>query len=189
MVLLLAAWWTLPAAAQRLKPELPKEVAGLPFRRTQTFEDPRLGMGVLYRAEEPGPPILSIYIYDLGLDEIPRDIHSDTVRGNFLQARGDIETVDAIDTFELQSEGVATLGSEGSTVEAHEAVYVVRVGERRMASYLYVLGTGHAFVKVRYSQALPGDGPAPPLPEELRAALGDVFSSWMAPEPDGGSGE
>jgi hypothetical protein len=74
-------------------------------------------------------------------------------------------------------------------VEAHEAVYVVKVGERRMASYLYVLSTGHAFVKVRYSQALPGDGPAPPLPEEMRVALGEVFSSWMEPEPGDGSVE
>jgi hypothetical protein len=179
--LVLAACWTLPTIAQRPKPKLPKEIAGLPLVRAEGFDDPRLGIGALYRGET-APPHLTLYIYDLGLEEIPRDIHSETVRSQFQQARGDIETIDAVEVFELQSEGVATLGSEGSTLEAHEAIYVVEIGGRRMASYLHVLSTGRFFLKARYSQALPGDAPAPPLPEELRAALGDVFSSWMEPE-------
>jgi len=56
---------------------LPPVCGGLEFRGVETYDDPNLGVGIRYQ----GPFSLhaDVFLYDLGLSEIPQDLHSKEV--------------------------------------------------------------------------------------------------------------
>lgn len=166
-----------PATAQE---SIPERIGDLPYKGAKRFEDPRLGMVLVYEREQS--EMLSIYVYDLGLESIPRDLQSEVVVSQFRQAQGDVSAADTWQEVTLQSEGTKVLGADGAEVRAHEAVYVLMLQERRMASYLYLLSTGRAFLKVRYTAPLEAESPAPPLPEQLDLEIGKLLKSWIESE-------
>jgi hypothetical protein len=70
---------------------LPPVCGGLSFKEVMVFQDPRLGAAIRY--EGSTDVRADAYLYNLGLSEMPNDLHSPAVEGFFQEVWENILSV------------------------------------------------------------------------------------------------
>lgn len=129
----------------------PETMAGMAKSKVTVFDSPELGVGVGYNA--PGASMM-VFIYNLGMKEIPADVSSPVFKGHLDQAIGDIyqaEKMGAIQNVRrLPGSDVTTMpGKPGR--KALIAAFTFRMQGKDMNSKLYLTQYKNNWVKLRYS--------------------------------------
>jgi hypothetical protein len=137
------------------KLRFPGRLAEFQQSRVHQYDDPRLGVSVAYILDGLGKA--DIYVYDLGLPEIPPGIDSDVVKSAFASADNDIaymhETGHYVDMEKLLPLG-AVLDARGSGQKLYVRSYRFRLnreGAEPVMSWLVLTGFHNRFVKIRFS--------------------------------------
>jgi V8-like Glu-specific endopeptidase len=134
-----------------LVPILPDNMAGMKKGKVTVFDRPELGTGIGYNV--PGAS-MTIFVYNLGMKEIPADTSSAVFKGQFDQAVGDIYQAGKMGVMENVkrmpgSEMTIMPGKSGR--KALTASFTFRMQGRDMNSKLYLTQYKNNWVKLRYS--------------------------------------
>lgn len=129
----------------------PDTMAGMAKGRVTVFDKPELGAGVGYNA--PGAA-MTVFIYNLGMKEIPADTSSPVFKGQFDQAAGDIVQAGKTGVIENVKrlpgpEAVKMPGKTGR--KALSASFTFSMQGRDMSSKLYLTQYRNNWIKLRYS--------------------------------------
>jgi len=111
------------------------------------FSDPRLGSAWQYDGEGQS---LTVYVYDLGIKNIPDGSGSVETCEQFEQAKGDVIQANYPGT-EFKSEQLVRLLPPAELPLAREAVYEFKVDGRPAYSYVWITGTANLFMKMRFT--------------------------------------
>ena len=160
--------------------KLPAILTGLERGDLTDYEasTPGLGYSVAYRG---GPVVATLYIYDLGLDEIPEGPKSKVVEEAYLGAVGDAVNSSQYEEVDVLSQTYS--GSEPHGPEfLHAAIAALEkssLGYRAVMTHVFVTGHKNKFVKIRASVS--GDAPEKNrVPESFAAELATLFRADIA---------
>ncbi len=129
----------------------PDAMAGMSKSKVTVFDSPELGVGVAYNA--PGASMM-VFIYNLGMKEIPTDVSSPVFKEHLDRAIGDIyqaEKMGAIQNVKRLPGGEVTTMPGKPGRKALVALFTFRMQGRDMNSKLYLTQYKNNWVKLRYS--------------------------------------
>jgi hypothetical protein len=141
------------------------------------YDDPRLGTSYQYSG---GGLSLTIYVYDLGIPDIPDGGDTRVACEAFEAAKSDIDHAGYSDV-RLKSQQLARLDATAETPNAREAVYELTRAERPTISYIWLTGAAKVLLKLRFSV---DEKLSDELPEARRAiltALGEAVKPHLSP--------
>jgi hypothetical protein len=128
--------------------ELPDRIGPMRFDgQPHAYDDPRLGSSYQYLG---GGLSLTVYVYDLGAQDIPDGGNTRLACEAFEGAKGDVMHAGYQDVV-VKSEQLARLDLAAESPTAREAVFEYTRGGRPTVSYLWVTGASKLFVKLRFS--------------------------------------
>ena len=169
------------ADAVKLAPgpfELPDRIGPMRFDgQPHKYDDPRLGSSYQYLG---GGLSLTVYVYDLGAENIPDGGDTRYACEAFEGAKGDVLRA-GYQNMIVKSEQLARLDPAAETPVAREAVFEYKRNDRPTVSYLWVTGASKLFVKLRFSV---DDKFRDELTEARRtvlSALGDALKPHLGP--------
>jgi len=111
------------------------------------FPDKRLGSAYQY---EGNGQTLTVYVYDLGLKNIPDGSDSVETCGQFEEAKAGVIQADYADTV-LKSEQLVRLSPPDDLPLAREAVFEFKIDGRPAHSYVWITGAANLFMKMRFT--------------------------------------
>jgi len=164
--------------------ELPDRIGPMRYDgEGHKYGDPRLGSSYQYLG---GGLSLTVYVYDLGAENIPDGGNTRLACEAFEGAKGDVMHAGYQDVT-VKSEQLARLDPAADTPTAREAVFEYTRADRPTVSYLWVTGAAKEFVKLRFSI---DDKYRDELAEARRTVLttlGDALKPHLGPpDPDAG---
>ena len=128
--------------------ELPDRIGPMRFDgKPRKYDDPRLGASYQYLG---GGLSLTVYVYDLGAENIPDGGDTRLVCEAFEGAKGDVLHAGYQDVV-VKTEQLARLDAAAEAPVAREAVFEFMRDNRPTVSYLWVTGASKEFVKLRFS--------------------------------------
>jgi len=128
--------------------ELPDRIGPMRFDgKPRKYDDPRLGASYQYVG---GGLSLTVYVYDLGAENIPDGGDTRLVCEAFEGAKGDVLRAGYQDVV-VKTVQLARLDGAAETPVAREAVFEFTRDDRPTVSYLWVTGASKEFVKLRFS--------------------------------------
>jgi hypothetical protein len=137
---------------------LPSQLGELNYAGSEVYDDPRLGAKIRY---EFGITKADLYLYDLGMAEIPADIDDPLVTEVYRQSCGEVLTLAEAGLyldFELRKSEYLNLGMEGFKPSFLWAAFRYRqapgqftVSEEFRYSHIFLRTNGGYFNKVRYT--------------------------------------
>lgn len=146
----------LPAAAEPYKNPatglvFPDAMAGMAKGKVTVFDAAELGVGIGYNL--PGASI-TVFLYNLGMKEIPADVTSPDFKRQFEQAVGDIFQAGKMGVLQnisrLPGNEIVTVPG-GSGRKALSASFTFRMQERDVNSKLYLTQYRNNWVKLRFT--------------------------------------
>lgn len=152
----LLACTTLASAPGRAEPvrllpgpfELPERIGPMRYDgKAHKYEDARLGASYQYLG---GGLSLTVYVYDLGAENIPDGGDTRLACEAFEGAKGDVMHA-GYQGMVVKSEQLARLDPAADTPTAREAVFEYTRADRPTVSYLWLTGASKEFVKLRFS--------------------------------------
>jgi hypothetical protein len=155
-IMSLLACTTLASAAARAEPvkllpgpfELPERIGPMRFDgKPHKYDDPRLGASYQYLG---GGLSLTVYVYDLGAENIPDGGDTRLVCEAFEGAKGDVMRAGYQDVV-VKTVRLARLDPTAESPVAREAVFEFTRDNRPTVSYLWLTGASKEFVKLRFS--------------------------------------
>lgn len=164
--------------------ELPERIGPMRFEgQGHKYDDPRLGYSYQYLG---GGLSLTVYVYDLGAQNIPDGGDTRLACEAYEGAKGDVLHAGYQD-MRVKSEQLARLDPAAETPTAREAVFEYTRNNRPTVSYLWLTGAAKQFVKLRFSV---DDKYRDELVEARRTVLttlGDALKPHLGPaDPDAG---
>lgn len=126
------------------------EIEGWKRSEVTKYPTPELGYSISYDSPEVGRA--TIYLYDLGLNNISDDVNSDVLKKEIARTKGEIIQVGQMgyyqDVKELKSD-VVNLGGQTGKMKSHHAVFNYSMRGNPLISEIYVLGYKKHFIKIR----------------------------------------
>lgn len=154
--------------------EMPRRIGPLVTDGTgHAYENPRLGVSYDYGGEGL---LLSIYVYDAGVESIPDGADNMAVCEQFEEAKGGVVRAGYRDV-SLKSEQMVRLSPPADSPQAREAVYELVRKDRPMISYVWVTGVAKHFVKLRFTL----DAQLRDEAQEARRAVLDALGEAVRP--------
>lgn len=157
--------WAVQAQEVYRHPEshlvFPAKLGDFERGEVKTFDDPRMGISVGYRA--PGLGWINVYLFTAGFQNIPDGVAGKPVRDAYAWADKDVRDMVERGTY-LDFKQVLPMGSRvrmPASVEWHTAAYHYRpnVGKGEpVASWLLVRGIRGQIAKIRYTSPDSGRG-------------------------------
>jgi len=165
--------------------ELPDRIGPMRFDgQAHKYDDARLGASYQYLG---GGLSLTVYVYDLGAENIPDGGDTRLACEAFEGAKGDVLHAGYQDLV-VKSEQLARLDPAADAPTAREAVFEYSRANRPTISYLWLTGASKQFVKLRFSV---DDRYRDELIEARRTVLntlGEALKPHLAPV-DAGAGQ
>src|SRR6476659_6490868 len=128
--------------------ELPDRIGPMRFDgQSHKYDDSRLGASYQYFG---GGLSLTVYVYDLGAENIPDGGDTRLACEAFEGAKGDVMHA-GYQNVVLKSQQLARLDPTAESPVAREAVFEYTRSNRPTVSYLWVTGASKEFVKLRFS--------------------------------------
>jgi len=128
--------------------ELPRRIGPLAFDGApHKFEQPALGYAYQYLGRSLS---LTIYVYDLGVADIPDGGDTNVTCEQFEQAKYDVTRAGYANTV-LKSEQLVRLAPPDDALLAREALFEFEREGHPTISYLWLTGVAKNFVKLRFS--------------------------------------
>lgn len=152
----------------------PDRLAGMEKTTVSDYEKkwPGFGVGVDYNA----PSItLSIYIYTMGLKNIPSDFSSPVLRKELSKAIEEVRK--PYDDVRITSRGEVILGTSVASPKALAASFDYTQDGTRRQSELYLLAYHDHFFKVRFTYDKSSQAAAGSARGQLREELGKMLQS------------
>lgn len=136
-------------ASRELKIEFP-DIDGWNKSEVKKYPIPELGYNVNYKSEDAG--LVTIYVYNMGLNEIPSDVDNTILKNELIRVKNEIQTVGNMgyytDLKVLKDETVNLGGSTGK-IKALRTVFNYNMQGRPVVSEAYIVGHKNHFIKVR----------------------------------------
>ena len=158
--------------------ELPDRIGPMRYDgQAHKYDDPRLGSSYQYLG---GGLSLTVYVYDLGTENIPDGGDTRLACEAFEGAKNDVLHA-GYQNMRVRSEQLARLDPGAETPTAREAVFEYTRNDHPTVSYLWVTGASKQFVKLRFSV---DDKYRDELIEARRTvltALGDALKPHLGP--------
>jgi hypothetical protein len=177
---------TLAAAASRADPvkllpgpfELPDRIGPMRFDgQPHRYDDPRLGASYQYLG---GGLSLTVYVYDLGAENIPDGGDTRLACEAFEGAKGDVLHAGYQD-LTVKSQQLARLDPAAEVPTAREAVFEYTRADRPTVSYLWITGAAKEFVKLRFSVDAQYRDELVEARRTVLTTLGDALKPHLAP--------
>lgn len=128
--------------------ELPERIGPMRYDgNAHKYDDPRLGASYQYLG---GGLSLTIYVYDLGAENIPDGGDTRIACEAFEGAKGDVLHA-GYQNVVVKSQQLARLDPAAESPVAREAVFEYTRSDRPTVSYLWLTGAAKEFVKLRFS--------------------------------------
>jgi hypothetical protein len=124
----------------------PPQLGKLQLQGVNEFDDPGLGRSLSYSGHGLEA---TVYIYSLGLPEIPEDPHSEIVREEFENRKRDIYQIEGRGAIEHIGDRIVAVDGKSTQVAMHEAKFRFTQQETIRWSYLYLFSESGSFVKLR----------------------------------------
>jgi hypothetical protein len=159
----------------QIRESMPSVLGGLAREGGRDYDDPAYGASTTYRG---AAGTATLYVYDMGLDDIPEDIDAPVVRAAFESARAELQSAVDLGLYarvDEVSRDDLTFSAIWRHVRFLHAGYEVEVkpadGQpaERHATHIYLTAHRGQFVKLRFS--CPADADAK---DALEAVLGDI---------------
>jgi len=163
------------ANAGESKPALPKQIGGLSYKDAKKFKDPALGVALTYQAEKS---VLTIFVYNGGVGDIPIGIDTGVALKQFEQAKGDVLAATTWTSIHLVSDGEVLLGSKAK-LKAYLALFQAAVGDAQYYSILYLTAGRNLFYKARLTTPAGSGLLEPEAMAQFRGDLGDFIVHWF----------
>ncbi len=141
------------------------------------YEDPRLGVSYDYDGEGL---LLSVYVYDAGVESIPDGADNRAVCEQFEEAKEGVVRAGYRDVT-LKAEQMVRLAPPADSPQAREAVYELIRKDRPMISYVWITGVAKHFVKLRFTLDARLRDEAPEARRAVLDALGDAVRPHLHP--------
>jgi hypothetical protein len=153
----------------------PMRLDGEPHR----YEDPRLGSSYQYSG---GGLSFTLYVYDLGVRDIPDGGNTRLSCEAFEGAKADVERAGYSDV-RLKSEQLARLDPAAETPLAREAIFEYTRANQPQVSYIWLTSAGKVFVKARFSMDAKLRDEMPEARRTILNALGEAVKPHLLPVP------
>jgi hypothetical protein len=128
--------------------ELPDRIGPMRLNgEPKKYEDPRLGASYQYSG---GGLSLTVYVFDLGVPDIPDGGDTRIACEAFEAAKGDVQRAGYTDV-RLKSEQLARLDPQAESPVAREAVFEYTRAGQPTVSYIWLTGAAKVLVKLRFS--------------------------------------
>jgi hypothetical protein len=160
-------------AASDSKSLVPKQIGGLPYKTAKKFDNPALGISLIYQDDNT---TLNIFIYNGGVGDIPNGIDTVVAQQQFEQAKGDVLASKAWTTARVVSDGAVLLGSKAN-LKSHLALFEVSAGDKQYYSILYLTTGRNKFYKARLTTPKGNPILEPEPMAQVRRDLGDFILS------------
>ena len=158
--------------------ELPDRIGPMRLEGTpHKYEDPRLGSSYQYSG---GGLSLTLYVYDLGIKDIPDGGDTPIACQGFEAAKNDVQHA-GYENVRLKSQQLARMDPLAVTPLAREAVYEYTRAGQATVSYIWLTGAAKQIVKARFSM---NENLRDEMPEARRTildALGVAVKPHLAP--------
>lgn len=188
----LLACMTLASTASRADPvkllpgpfELPERIGPMRFDgKPHQYDDPRLGASYQYLG---GGLSLTVYVYDLGAENIPDGGDTRLACEAFEGAKGDVLHAGYQDLL-VKSEQLARLDPAAERPTAREAVFEYTRADQPTVSFLWVTGAAKEFVKLRFSVNTQYRDELVEARRTVLTTLGDALKPHLGPvDPEAG---
>jgi hypothetical protein len=137
------------SASQELKIDFP-DIEGWEKSEITRYPNAELGYNINYKSEDAG--LVSIYVYNMGLREIPNDLNHRILIEEMAGVKAAVQTYGNMgyytDIKELKNETVVLGGKDGK-MKALKSVFTYNLQGRPVISEAYILGHKNHFIKVR----------------------------------------
>jgi hypothetical protein len=130
----------------------PERLGTLEKGQVTDFEKDHPGLGVSVGYHGPGITV-TLYIYTMGLEAVPEDLKSSTIRNHFNQVCADVMRAGERGLYanvSKISEDQVTWGDPSKTKSLHAWFTYLQNGRDRL-SHLYLMGFKNHFFKVRFT--------------------------------------
>ena len=144
--------WGQAESAGDLDDRFPAKLSGFELQDTTQYEDSRLGRSFAYSTRGIEA---TVYVYDHGLERVPRDIESPIVRGEFESAKASVELSGQWENVVHLDDNVVVAGKGERAVSVLLSRFTVTQSGRNALSYLYLFGADDNFIKLRLTCDLP----------------------------------
>ena len=141
------------------------------------FSDPRLGSAWQYDGEGQS---LTVYVYDLGIKNIPDGSDSVETCEQFEQAKGDVFQAKYPGT-EFKSEQLVRLSPPADLPLAREAVFEFKVDGRPAHSFVWITGSANLFMKMRFTADASLGNELPATRRAILTAFGNAVERFQPP--------
>jgi len=158
--------------------ELPRRIGPLSTDgRAHGFDKPELGTAYQYKG---GGMLLTVYVYDLGVNDIPDGAVNVPVCEQFEDAKSDVIQAGYRDVV-LKKEQLVRLSPPEDLPLAREAEFEMLRDGRTTISWLWITGVAKQFVKLRFSLDADFRDEALDARRALLTALGTAIKPHLAP--------
>ena len=156
---------SLPAHAKETPTEilrmLPTEIGGFESGTVRTYDKPMLGASLGYDyQDDDGEVCATLYVWDMGIAQIPDGIDSDQIRTAYRYAKIDIDYYERKGYYSdvvLLEEGIHETGTTGNAAALSLRAkyrYTRNISDdsgcgNDVTSYIYLFGARDHFIKVR----------------------------------------
>jgi hypothetical protein len=158
--------------------ELPARIGALQHDGTpHHFSDPRLGSAWQYDGEGQS---LTVYVYDLGIKNIPDGTDNVETCQQFEEAKADVIQAKYADTV-FKSEQLVRLSPPAELPLAREAVFEFKIDGRPAYSYLWITGAANLFMKIRFTADASLRNELPATRRAILTAFGNAVEHFRPP--------
>ncbi len=168
-------------APLRLSPsplEMPRRIGPLVTDgASHAYDDPRLGVSYDYRGDGL---LLSLFVYDAGMEAIPDGAESMAVCQQFEDAKQGIAHA-GYSEVKLEGEQLVRLSPPADSPLAREAAFELVRKDHALISYVWITGVAKYFVKLRFSLDAQLRDEAPEARRAVLNALGDAVRPHLKP--------
>jgi hypothetical protein len=152
------------------------EVKGLDRQKPKVFDDKKLGYSIAYLGDGT---IVTVFVYNLGLEKIPGDPYSDVIKAEMYESMLALEANKTNPKPRYKSispldEKVMPLGSNKGAVQIRRKRYEVEIiDEGQAVTELYLTGYKNYFIKIRATYPAEGKEKSQKNLSNLLDALGN----------------
>jgi hypothetical protein len=158
--------------------KMPRRIGPLVFDgQPHSFPSPELGIGYQYNSDGLS---LTIYVYDLGIKDIPDGANTVATCQQFEEAKEGVIQARYPNTV-LKTEQLVRLSPPDDQPQAREAVFEFTMKQRSAFSYVWITGVAGNFIKLRFSVDADLKDEVPDARRAILTAVGEAVKPYLAP--------
>jgi hypothetical protein len=152
--------------------------------RDRCKEFPEAGLGVLIRYVKGDAVLADLFVYNMGVQEIPSDANGDAIVQQADKALEDVRYFEKQGHYlglKVESRGVVPLTADAKGPKAQRIAMTFGAGDAQFTTFIYVTGYKNRFIKLRFTCPSANRKEAETQLDKLTSWLGGAIADVPAP--------